>query len=131
MKCLFMKHAAAFDEGLAAGRPMKEMAKEFGVSHDTVYEWKRSLAKGHIPGSKEGKPTIARTKPSTSDNPYIHLLRERRLAMGATLKEVAEKSYMSIDQVSKAEMGRNRPLLDSWLALIEALGGEVLVKFQD
>ena len=49
-------------------------------------------------------------------------LRARRVALGLTLAEVAEKSGLSLPYVSNLERGRGNPTIDALEALARALG---------
>jgi DNA-binding XRE family transcriptional regulator len=98
------------------------MAKEFGVSEAAVCNWRQKVRKREIPGVHKGSP-------SETDNPYINLLRERRLSLRMTMDELSQLAFMAKNQISYIERGQRKPFLDTWLALVEALGGEVEVKF--
>jgi transcriptional regulator with XRE-family HTH domain len=45
------------------------------------------------------------------------------------MDELSQLAFMAKNQISYIERGQRKPFLDTWLALVEALGGEVEVKF--
>jgi DNA-binding XRE family transcriptional regulator len=122
MSKAFAQHEAAFYQGLCSGRTLLSMAKEFGVSEAAVCIWRQKARRNEILGVRKGKP-------SESDNPFINLLRERRLSQRMTMDELSRLAFMAKNHISLIERGQRKPLLDTWLALVEALGGEVEVKF--
>lgn len=125
MSKAFAQHSAAFYDGLYKGRSLRDMAKEFGVSHVAISKWRARVRKGEIPGVRRSRPEDA------TDNPLINIVRQRRLQKGLTMEQTAVRAAMHKTQICYIERGRREPYLRTWLALIEALGGEVTVRWSD
>lgn len=61
----------------------------------------------------------------TSNTPLGQRLRERRLALGLTLKEVADGAGLSVGFISQVERGLTAPSLSSLVSIAKVLGSDI------
>lgn len=67
----------------------------------------------------------ASAQPETSDQPLSQRLRERRLGLKLTLKDVADKAGFSVGYISQIERGITTPSLTSLIAVCRVLDADV------
>jgi transcriptional regulator with XRE-family HTH domain len=65
---------------------------------------------------------VARSKPDIVCSYVVHLLKEKRVALGLSMNAVAKRARISHSMVSRVEHELRRPTHDTLLRITEAMG---------
>lgn len=98
-----------------SGMRQTEIAKRLGVSRNIVWKYTKKFQK---PRQRTPGHRIE----------YLHLLRERRIAYGICQDELALIiGYATGSYIARLEFNRDTPSLPSFIAWVNALGGEIRI----